>query len=312
MKFTIVANILSYYREKKEPCALFMSSKRWLVKLGEAQLLLTPSSYDQACREVLLALSNNVVLGKKLQAGELVFAEVDSTPLRFVSCERSFQGCINRQQRRSEDPIAMTIAPLLAPEASAQSSASQSSSRSSRMKRAFLSMKETESDRGSSQRSPLRRSSPTHSPSSMPVVMVWGSDVGRGAPIPFNAQRPLSYDELRRAAQKELSQEAIDRFVLRNGAAQTPDVDIEDDGDIATLVNAVLKYGADAITLTAVGRNERLSLSKQARTPVKANPSANVSTSLLTSPIAHREAPSPIVIRAERPKPAASIVQQLD
>lgn len=296
------------------------SKKKWLVKLGEAQLLFAPTSYDHACHEVLSALSNNALLAKRLSSGELVFAEEHSVPLRIVSSQASFEGF---RERQKADPISVVLAPLTAAPASTNGN-SQSSTRSSRMKRAFLSMKESDNTTSSGEggsRSPLRSRSPMkhhQGRSSAPpviVVMVWGADVGRGAPIPFDEQQPPSYTELCRTAKRVLGQDVIERFVLRNSAIQAPDVDVEDEGDMATLISAVKKYGADALTLTAVGSSERLSLSRQARTPVKSKDimaQQQSSSSLLTSPIAHREAPSPLVTRNERAKPAPSIVQQLD
>lgn len=96
------------------------------------------------------------------------------------------------------------------------------------------------------------------------ALMVWGAQVGRGAPLVFNCEQPPKYAALvRQIRALLLNEQPVDRLTFRTedsgGVAGRPgqqqqqrvEIDIEDDDDIVTLAATIADVGIEQVTVVA-------------------------------------------------------------
>lgn len=159
------------------------------------------------------------------------------------------------------------------------------------------------------------------STSSVVTLMVWGSEVHRGVPLQVNMSSPPALSTMMRQVGALLDQ-PVKRLSYKTELDQV-DVDIEENDDVAVLVDTVRKVGAGYVVLTAwasSGDTDQPVTYTKMRREMKASGRTNGasnSSSLtpMTSPIKMVNAPSPPPVVSgvkERPRPPPSLVNQLD
>ena len=244
-----------------------------------------------------------------------------------VICEESFRHVVKHASRSGDTPAilaATSLRPIVIPATGeedvlkrkilqAYSTLSSISHRSQSPKKrpssssisAALSSARAELEREESQLSSIENNSASVGTIASSDLMVWGTDIGRGFPMPFRPQAPPSYRNLENQIGALLGVSPPLALSFRNEAEGGIDADIEDDGDVQLLAELAARVGIEYLTVSATSRQKSAELQKKKKVLSSVTPK-KMESAILAS------ATRPTSAGSSKAKPSQSMVSQLD